>query len=343
MQKSRNSCTQPGFIVYCGHASDVMHLRPNQQYIFPPHYSSTILQIQIKENRPITKLEVPGLRRQGVTIQNTTDGAHILRDPSHPGSARISYRPPLASLQKLLKSHHALQFSVGYDVERGEDRSGGEIQLVDGYFAHFLAPEDLPPMAKHVVFVLDTSGSMVSKKLLQLKNAMKTILGQLRDIDFFSIISFADDVIEWKPMATAATPESIKEARDYVETLEAEGGTNIHSGLRHALESIQNSGGKSVVQPMVIFLTDGHATVGVTEEEAVLKDIYSLNSGVHAPIFCLSFGRFADFGLLKRLALQNHAFTRKIYIAADAALQLEGFYQEVLSNNSSFANAIHSN
>ena len=29
---------------------------------------------------------------------------------------------------------------------------------MDGYFVHFVAPENLPPMPKHVIFVLDTSG-----------------------------------------------------------------------------------------------------------------------------------------------------------------------------------------
>ena len=118
------------------------------------------------ENRALIDLSVPGLRRQGISITNSTTGAHILKDPSHPGSARISYRPPLGSLQKILKSHHALQFSVRYDVDR-RDEVSGEIQLIDGYFAHFLAPENLPAMAKHVVFVLDTSGSMSGKKLEQ--------------------------------------------------------------------------------------------------------------------------------------------------------------------------------
>ena len=47
----------------------------------------------------------------------------------------------------------------------------------------------------------------------------------------------------------------------------------------------------------------------------------------------LSFGRFADFSLMKTLSLQNYAFTRKIYIAADAALQLEGIYKEVNQNS----------
>ena len=36
----------------------------------------------------------------------------------------------------------------------------GEVQLLDGYFVHFTAPENLTPIPIHVVFVLDTSGSM---------------------------------------------------------------------------------------------------------------------------------------------------------------------------------------
>ena len=60
-------------------------------------------------------------------------------------------------------------------------------------------------MAKHVVFVLDVSGSMNGKKLIQVKNAMKSILNQLRDIDFFSILHFSDVVTEWRLEATAAT------------------------------------------------------------------------------------------------------------------------------------------
>ena len=83
------------------------------------------------ENRPLKNLSVPGLKRRGITLTNTTkpnlDGTHILKDPSNPGAARISYRPRLESLQHLLKSNHALQFSVKYDVDRQSDKAG-EIQ-----------------------------------------------------------------------------------------------------------------------------------------------------------------------------------------------------------------------
>lgn len=40
-------------------------------------------------------------------------------------------------------------------------------QVLNGYFVHYFAPKDLPPLPKNVVFVLDTSASMVGMKLQQ--------------------------------------------------------------------------------------------------------------------------------------------------------------------------------
>lgn len=84
------------------------------------------------------------------------------------------------------------------------------------------------------------------------------------------------------------------------------------------------------VQPMIFFLTDGHATSGETDNQKILGNVRAANRNSFAPVFSLAFGRQADFQLLKVLSLQNNAFARKIYVAADASLQLEGFYKEVL-------------
>ena len=68
---------------------------------------------------------------------------------------------------------------------------------------------------------------------------------------------------EWRQEATAATKESIEAAKIYVEGMEASGGTNIYEGLKTGLQRIKESSDSStVVQPMIIFLTDGHATSG---------------------------------------------------------------------------------
>lgn len=45
-----------------------------------------------------------------------------------------------------------------------------------------------------MVFVLDTSGSMMDRKIIQLREAMQTILSDLNPGDYFSIVEFASSV-----------------------------------------------------------------------------------------------------------------------------------------------------
>jgi Mg-chelatase subunit ChlD len=68
------------------------------------------------------------------------------------------------------------------------------LQVNDGYFVHFFAPTNLKPLHKHVVFVLDVSGSMGGRKIEQLKEAMTAILDDLNDGDYFNIIEFSYSV-----------------------------------------------------------------------------------------------------------------------------------------------------
>ncbi len=40
-------------------------------------------------------------------------------------------------------------------------------QIINGYFVHFFAPDDLPQIPKNLVFVIDRSGSMEGEKMKQ--------------------------------------------------------------------------------------------------------------------------------------------------------------------------------
>ena len=82
---------------------------------------------------------------------------------------------------------------------------------------------------------------------------------------------------------------------------------------------------------MVFFLTDGHPTVGETDTLKILHNVKKANVDTKTAVFSLAFGRKTDFSMLRLLSVQNFGFARKIYTAADASLQLEGFYQEVSS------------
>ena len=81
-------------------------------------------------------------------------------------------------------------------------------------------------MSKHVIFVLDTSGSMRGKKMLQTQSAMKTILSELREQDYMSIINFSDEMFVWEHENSRLIPaseENVERSIDHVNGLEPSG------------------------------------------------------------------------------------------------------------------------
>nr|CAH7716642.1 unnamed protein product [Callosobruchus chinensis] len=83
-------------------------------------------------------------------------------------------------------------------------------------------------------------------------------------------------------------------------------------------------------QPIIVFLTDGEATSGETNNDKIISSITELNSG-KTPLFSLSFGDGADRSFLQKISLKNNGFARHIYEGADASLQLEDFYKGISS------------
>lgn len=65
---------------------------------------------------------------------------------------------------------------------------------MDGYFVHFFSPHNVLPLRKHVIFLLDISGSMFGNKIEQLKSAMSYVLDDLKPEDYLNIMTFSDDV-----------------------------------------------------------------------------------------------------------------------------------------------------
>ncbi|KAF2367906.1 von Willebrand factor type A [Trinorchestia longiramus] len=77
-------------------------------------------------------------------------------------------------------------FVFSYDVQRKPD--GGELQISGHNFVLYFAPEGLPGLSKHTVFVLDISGSMEdNNKLDHLKDAMAAILSDFQQHDSFEV------------------------------------------------------------------------------------------------------------------------------------------------------------
>ena len=67
---------------------------------------------------------------------------------------------------------------------------GGDILIRDGYFVHFISPENLAPIAKNIIFVIDKSGSMSGERIEKTKEAFEYIVQDLNDEDHFQIVTF---------------------------------------------------------------------------------------------------------------------------------------------------------
>nr|XP_034326642.1 inter-alpha-trypsin inhibitor heavy chain H3 isoform X3 [Crassostrea gigas] len=280
------------------------------------------INVLIKETTNITTIKTPPIRKDLLTDGSEGTNELAVVDRFSPTKAFVSYEPSRAEQESGISG----QFIVQYDVDRSDD--AGDLIFMDGYFVHFLAPEGVKPMPMDIVFVLDKSGSMGGTKMTQLQDSMKKILDDVKADDKIMIIAFDSNLSYWKTDFVEVTPENINNAKNYIRNTHAGGGTNIDLGLRDGIQKLTQISGNNGRAPVLVFLTDGEATVGETNTERILNNLKKENEA-DIPIFSLAFGRGADFDIVKRVAAQNNGFARKIYEDSDAALQIAGFYKEI--------------
>jgi Ca-activated chloride channel family protein len=108
-------------------------------------------------------------------------------------------------------------------------------------------------LAREVVFVLDTSGSMAGASIRQAKDALEMALARLAPGDRFNVIEFNSTAQMLFADAQPVNPRNVRRAIDWVQSLQARGGTEMASALRLALDGADGAG--RVRQ--VVFLTDG--------------------------------------------------------------------------------------
>ncbi len=319
-----------------GRYEHIIHVNPGQIV------DDFIVDVFINESLPIENVVVPRLKTDpnSLTSEESNPFATILGE-EQPNNVNIQFVANRTVQEKMNADGVNGQFIVQYDV--GTHNENGDIQLLDGYFVHFFSPDNTTctKLPVHVVFVLDISGSMEGAKLDQTKDAMVTILDDMTGQDYFNIITFNSCVDTWKSRAEEVNPglayRGTKALRDealrYTLQLGAEGLTDINDALKTALDLIKNvqqaAQFPDTVHPMIIFLTDGMPTIGVTNINQIVANVNEANKELDIPIYGLAFGEGADFDLLKKLSLANNAFARRIYEGSDGALQLEDFFSQV--------------
>ncbi len=137
-------------------------------------------------------------------------------------------------------------------VKQGEDAEYVQLLLLPPVSGD-ASPNKLP---REVVYVVDTSGSMSGTSIRQAKESLLLALARLSPQDRFNVIEFNSNYRTFYPRPVVATGDNIRAARDWVESLQATGGTEMAPALREALsQQLNDEAGELVRQ--VIFITDG--------------------------------------------------------------------------------------
>ncbi|XP_004307381.1 PREDICTED: uncharacterized protein LOC101294015 isoform X2 [Fragaria vesca subsp. vesca] len=158
------------------------------------------------------------------------------------------------------------------------------------------APVDL-------VTVLDISGSMAGTKLALLKRAMGFVIQNLGSNDRLSVIAFSSTARRLFPLRRM-TDTGRQQALQAVNSLVANGGTNIAEGLRKGGKILEDRRGKNPVAS-IILLSDGQDTYTVSGSGAnQAQPNYQLllplsihsgdNTGFQIPVHAFGFGADHD-------------------------------------------------
>ncbi|XP_059862001.1 inter-alpha-trypsin inhibitor heavy chain H5 isoform X2 [Delphinus delphis] len=292
------------------------------------------VEVTILERSGIAALEVLGLqnsRRQGSGRGQDDSGpppSTVINQ--NETFAKVVFKPTVVQQAKIAQNGILGDFIIRYDVNR--EQSIGDIQVLNGYFVHYFAPKDLPPLPKNVVFVLDSSASMVGTKLRQTKDALFTILHDLRPQDRFNIIGFSNRVKVWKDHLVSVTPNNIRDGKVYIHHMSPTGGTDINGALQRGIRLLNDFVAHNDIEDrsvsLVIFLTDGKPTAGETHTPKILNNTREAARG-RVCIFTVGIGADVDFKLLEMLSLENCGLTRHVHEDHDARAQLIGFYDEI--------------
>ncbi|XP_054585625.1 inter-alpha-trypsin inhibitor heavy chain H1 isoform X2 [Eptesicus fuscus] len=244
----------------------------------------------------------------------------------------VLFRPTVGQQQSCSTCSSTLlngEFKVTYDVNRDQIC---DLLVANNYFAHFFAPQNLTSLNKNLVFVIDISNSMEGQKVKQTKEALLKILEDIRPGDYFDLVLFGSQVQSWRGSLVPASAANLQAAQDFVRRFSLAGSTNLNGGLLLGIE-ILNKGQRGISElsnhaPILIMLTDGEPTEGVTDRTQILKNVRNAIGGKF-PLYNLGFGHDVDFSFLEVMSMENNGRAQRIYEDHDASQQLQGFYNQV--------------
>jgi Ca-activated chloride channel family protein len=253
-------------------------------------------------------------------VYSPSHAVDIVRDGEH--SLRASYESVDVLPDRDFELYYSLSDDrIGVQVlsyrEPVGEQAGFFLLLASPAFGaelSFSVPQD-------VLLVIDRSGSMDGEKIEQAKQAAIYVLEHLNPDDRFNLLAFSTDLTSYA--ASLREAGEAERAISWVEGLSARGSTDINRALLEAAEQLDPE------RPaLVLFLTDGLPTEGVTEREAILENL-ARSAPRSLRLFSFGVGYDVDAVLLDTLSETHHGATTYVLPDQDIDETVSAFYAKV--------------
>jgi Ca-activated chloride channel family protein len=262
-------------------------------------------------------------------IRNVYSPSHdIAVDRSREREVRVTYAEKQTTLMKDFHLYYSVsEQDVGVNLLTHRPVPGEP-----GYFLLLVSPRSRLQATKVVerdlVFVVDTSSSMLGEKMTQAKNALRHCVTNLNDGDRFGLVRFSTSVYPWNQSFVPATEGNRALATRWIDSLTAQGGTDMAGALETAL-AFQRDPSRPCY---VVFLTDGRPTVGKTvnpkEILANVSKIASSDKETTLRLFSWGVGYDVDTQLLDGIASAAGGVSEYVRPEEDIALKVTEFYNK---------------
>ena len=181
-----------------------------------------------------------------------------------------------------------------------------------GVFSFIAEPnaKQVSYIKKYFTLIIDRSGSMAGTKMDQAKNAASFIINNLNEGDMFNLVGFDDQIDTFKSSHVPYTSVNKNDALNFIKTLYARSGTNIGAAFAAALPQFSKASDSTA--NIIIFLTDGQPTVGITNIYNLVPYIDSLISTTVKKVYLYNFGIGGDvnYQLLSIMANNNRGLAQ---------------------------------
>jgi PGF-CTERM protein len=267
--------------------------------------------LNISSMNEITTLETPGFAGANVKYSSTTSG-------------RVTYSANMLPDKDL---------TVVYTTNNPP--ANGDMLFYNmkgqGYMMHVFSPNETDlgttALSKDIIFVVDKSGSMEGEKIAQVKTVFTKIISDLPPDDQFNVIFFDSMTRSFSNTLMEANTNNKAEAANFVNSLGADRGTDINQALLDSLGMFDRS---SKRVPIIIFLTDGAPTEGITSPYVIRKNIKEANIA-QVSIFTIAFGieDEANYDFLKALSLENYGKAQRFFLEGKVEEEMTDFYKTI--------------